>query len=39
MGFPELYLAIDGYAEANMQEQSKPASRDDVKEFMELYPD
>tara|TARA_R110000824_G_scaffold69136_6_gene178087 strand:+ start:1756 stop:1875 length:120 start_codon:yes stop_codon:yes gene_type:complete len=39
MGFPELYLAIEGYTEANTVKTEKPMTRDDLGELMELYPD
>ncbi len=38
MGLPELYLAIDGYVEANNMGQ-KPFGKDDLQELMERYPD
>ena len=38
MGLPELYLAIDGYVEANSTGQ-KPFTRDDLQDLMERYPD
>jgi len=39
MGFPELYLAIEGYTEANRSETEKPVTKDEVRNMMELYPD
>tara|TARA_R110000782_G_scaffold51530_1_gene111035 strand:+ start:344 stop:529 length:186 start_codon:yes stop_codon:yes gene_type:complete len=38
MGLPELYLAIDGYVEANNMSQ-KPFGKDDLQDLMERYPD
>ena len=39
MGLPELYLAIDGYKEANTNEESQPLSKDELFDLMERYPD
>ena len=39
MSLNELYLAIDGYREANMTEEQKPFGKDDLKDLMERYPD
>tara|TARA_R100001369_G_scaffold81468_1_gene112465 strand:+ start:117 stop:302 length:186 start_codon:yes stop_codon:yes gene_type:complete len=38
MGLPELYLAIDGYIEANDTGQ-KSFGKDDLQDLMERYPD
>ena len=40
MGLPELYLAIDGYKEANaVDDTQNPLSRDEMEELMERFPD
>ena len=40
MGLPELYLAIEGYTEANaVDETQTPLSRDEMEDLMERYPD
>lgn len=39
MGLPELYLAIEGYIQANTVEKSTPLSRDELQDLMERYPD
>ena len=39
MGFPELYLAIEGYMEANTVQEEKRFGKDELHEMMERYPD
>ena len=39
MGLPELYLAIEGYIQANTVEKSAPLSKEELHDLMERYPD
>jgi hypothetical protein len=39
MSLRELFLAIDGYREANMGEENKPFTKDELQDLMERYPD
>tara|TARA_R100001510_G_C7481202_1_gene93115 strand:+ start:183 stop:302 length:120 start_codon:yes stop_codon:yes gene_type:complete len=39
MGLPELYLAIEGYKEANSANEESPLMRDELEDLMERYPD
>ena len=39
MGLPELYLAIDGYREANQSNANEPLTKNELKDMMERYPD
>jgi len=39
MGLPELYLAIEGYVEANTVEKDTPLMKDELQDLMERYPD
>lgn len=40
MGLPELYLAIEGYIEANSaQDKNAPLTKDELHDMMERYPD
>lgn len=39
MGLPELYLAIEGYIDANTTQTQGPLLKDELNDIMERYPD
>tara|TARA_B100000282_G_scaffold286650_1_gene253407 strand:+ start:275 stop:445 length:171 start_codon:yes stop_codon:yes gene_type:complete len=39
MSFPEFYSAVQGWQEANGVDQIKPATKADVEQLMDRYPD
>lgn len=39
MGLPELYLAIEGYIDANTTQTQGPLLKDELHDIMERYPD